>query len=223
MQPTFEDPVAALRATANRANAQRSTGPRTELGKQRSSQNAVRHGLTSRSPVLRSEDPAAYKRHSQEFHDEYQPQTPTERQLVQELADTAWRLNRIPLLEAQLLDTAAGDFRFRRRVSGISEATRALATLGLHAQRLSRQFNKTLATLRDLQAERRASKDRASNQSAARPAPLDNKSDAAPIGFVFSSAAAGSNSHLDTALNQAANTATAPCLSTPNPALSAAS
>ncbi len=80
----------------------RSTGPRTAAGKQRSSMNALTHGLTSRSPVLPSEDPAAYQHHCRQFFDEYQPATPTESQLTQELADTAWRLNRIPHLEADL-------------------------------------------------------------------------------------------------------------------------
>ena len=92
------------RAAINRANSQHSTGPRTEAGKKRSSQNALRHGLTARTPVLASEDQAAYENHCRQFQNEHQPATPTETQLVQELADTSWRLNRIPLLEADLLD-----------------------------------------------------------------------------------------------------------------------
>ena len=36
---------AADRAVINRANAQKSTGPRTAAGKQRSSLNALRHGI----------------------------------------------------------------------------------------------------------------------------------------------------------------------------------
>ena len=80
----------------------RSTGPRTEAGKQRSSQNALTHGLTAASPVLATEDLAAYQLHCRQFLDEYKPATPTETQLTQELADTAWRLNRIPSLEAAL-------------------------------------------------------------------------------------------------------------------------
>jgi hypothetical protein len=90
------------RATINRANSQYSTGPRTEAGKQRSSQNALRHGLTARTAVLASEDQAAYEQHCRKFENEYRPATATETQLVQELADTSWRLNRIPLLEAEL-------------------------------------------------------------------------------------------------------------------------
>ena len=36
---------------ANRANARRSTGPRTSLGKVKSSRNAFRHGLSGRLPL----------------------------------------------------------------------------------------------------------------------------------------------------------------------------
>ncbi len=158
MQPCLNpNPTPAIhprRLRANRANAQLSTGPRTESGKQRSSLNALRHGLTSHTAVLPSEDAQAYQHHCQQFRDEYQPKTPTETQLVQELADTAWRLNRIPLLEADLLTRAADTRATREPIAcDIAEATRALATL--HGQRLSRQFQKTLDHLRALQTERR--------------------------------------------------------------------
>jgi hypothetical protein len=94
------------RAAVNRANSQLSTGPRSEAGKQRSSLNALRHGLTARTAVLAAEDPAAFERHCSQFLDEYKPATATETQLVQELADTSWRLNRIPRLEADVLNRA---------------------------------------------------------------------------------------------------------------------
>jgi hypothetical protein len=140
-------PIAPIdRAAINRANSQHSTGPRTESGKQRSSLNALRHGLTARSAVLPSEDPAAYENHRRQFVDEYQPATPTETQLVGELADTSWRLNRIPLLEADLLTRAGID---------ILDAHRLLNSLSVQSQRLSRQFQKALDQLRDIQADRR--------------------------------------------------------------------
>ena len=47
---------------ANRANAQHSTGPRTEEGKAASSRNALKHGLTSFTVLLPTEDPAEYVR-----------------------------------------------------------------------------------------------------------------------------------------------------------------
>jgi hypothetical protein len=136
----------------------RSTGPRTAAGKQRSSQNALTHGLTAASPVLPSEDPDAYQLHCRRFFDEYQPTTATETQLTQELADTAWRINRIPSLEAALLDRADSD---------ILNAHRALATLGLHYTRLSRQFQKTVDHLREIQSERRHEQERDLKRAAA--------------------------------------------------------
>jgi hypothetical protein len=138
---------AIQRSAINRANAQHSTGPRSEAGKQRSALNALTHGLTASTAVLPSEDPAAFEQHHRQFENEYRPATPTETQLVHELADTSWRLNRIPLLEAGLLSPAPSP-------ETPAPAVAALATLGLHGHRLSRQFQKTLNLLRELQAER---------------------------------------------------------------------
>jgi hypothetical protein len=136
---------AARRAVINRANSAHSTGPRTESGKQRSSLNALSHGLTSRTAVLPTEDPDTYQRHIQQFLDEYAPATPTETQLVHEIANTAWRLNRIPFLEADLFSQNPNP----------QALIPMLATLGLHGSRLSRQFQKAIEQLRDIQDERR--------------------------------------------------------------------
>src|SRR5260370_5357680 len=95
------------RAHINRANSKHSTGPRTAAGKRRSSLNALTHGLTAESAVLPSEDRAAYDLHRQALIDEHQPGTPTENILVEEVADTAWRLKRIPLFRAALLNRSA--------------------------------------------------------------------------------------------------------------------
>ncbi len=167
------------RAAANRTNALHSTGPRTAAGKQRSSRNALTHGLTSRSPVLATEDSADYQRHCRQFLDEYQPATPTETQLTQELADTAWRLNRIPLLEAELLS----------KEPGLQTLIPQLATLGMHSQRLSRQFQKIVDQLREMQAERLREHERHLKRAAAllelhkhNGIPYDPSQD----GFVFS-------------------------------------
>jgi hypothetical protein len=46
---------------ANQRNALRSTGPRTEDGKRRSRQNAVRHGLTSETIIVALEDIEDYQ------------------------------------------------------------------------------------------------------------------------------------------------------------------
>jgi hypothetical protein len=62
-------PTPDARARANRSNALLSTGPRTDSGKQRSSLNALRHGLTAACAVLQSEDRAAYDAHCRGFFD----------------------------------------------------------------------------------------------------------------------------------------------------------
>ena len=147
--------AAAYRTAVNRANAQHSTGPRTDAGKQRSSMNAIRHGLTAATVVLQSEDPAAYEAHRRQFFAEHQPATPTETQLVQELVDTSWRLNRIPLLEADLLNRAANPPNEQARIDfDIVDAHRLINNLSIQGQRLSRQFQKALQTLGEIQTAR---------------------------------------------------------------------
>jgi hypothetical protein len=146
----------AQRAATNRANSAHSTGPRTESGKQRSSLNALRHGLTARTAVLPTEDPEAYQRHIQQFLDEYQPANSTETQLVHEIANTAWRLNRIPFLEAELFS----------QDSDPKSQIPLLASLGLHGSRLSRQFQKAVEQLRDIQEEGRRKERRQLNEAA---------------------------------------------------------
>src|SRR4051794_27565853 len=90
------------RLAANRANAQLSTGPKTTEGKAASSLNAVRTGLTGRTVLLATEDAAAYEAHIERFRREWQPVGDEETRLVQNLADTQWRLDRIPNLETGL-------------------------------------------------------------------------------------------------------------------------
>jgi len=120
----------------NRANAQHSTGPRSESGKQRSALNALTHGLTARTAVLPSEDPAAYGQHRRQFLAGYDPRTPTETQLAYELTHTAWRLNRIPLLEVEVLSSVAPS------PESPAPAVAALATLGLRDAASVFEFHK---------------------------------------------------------------------------------
>jgi len=94
--------------------------------------------------------------HRRQFLEEYQPVTPTEAQLVQDLIDTSWRLNRIPLLEADVLARAANPPNEQARIDfDIVDAHRLIANLNLQGHRLSRQFQKALDQLREIQADRR--------------------------------------------------------------------
>jgi hypothetical protein len=155
------------RAEINRANSQHSTGPKTEAGKKLSSINALRHGLTGQIVVMPTEDLNAYQSHLKSFTDEYQPAGATEANLVQALADTSWRLNRVAVLETNLLtlgiahatnplEGAPAPVQDALNIaSALESQSKALSNLSLHSQRLSRQFEKTIAQLRDLQKTRR--------------------------------------------------------------------
>jgi len=77
--------------------------PKTEAREKRSCLNAMRHGLTSHTIVLPAEDLDAYQEFTKQFFDDLKPVGILEKQLVQSLADTSWRLNRIPALENSLL------------------------------------------------------------------------------------------------------------------------
>ena len=145
------------RAEINLANAQHSTGPKTHAGKKKSSLNALRHGLTSQIVVMPTEDLQIYHRQLKSFTDEYHPQGATESHLVQALADTAWRLNRVAALESNLLTLAPAEVQnAMSMVASLESQSKALANLSLHSQRLSRQFERTVAQLRDLQNSRRS-------------------------------------------------------------------
>ena len=86
------DAVSLLRSEAARRNGAKSRGPKTDAGKQRSAQNALKHGMHSRSIVLAGESEAAYQQLRDEYLAENQPQGPAERHLVETLLDAEWRI-----------------------------------------------------------------------------------------------------------------------------------
>jgi hypothetical protein len=88
---------------SNRRNAQSSTGQKTQSGKARSSQNAIRHGLTAETVIGPLEDPADYRGFEQAVTTAYDAETAVERELVLRLASLLWRLRRATSVETGLL------------------------------------------------------------------------------------------------------------------------
>ena len=88
---------------SNRRNAEKSTGPKTPDGKARSSQNAVRHGLTAETVIGPLEDPADYRAFEQAVTTAYDAESAVERELVLRLASLLWRLRRATSVETSLL------------------------------------------------------------------------------------------------------------------------
>ena len=84
---------------SNRANAAKSTGPRTVEGKQKSSLNAVKHGLTAQSSVLPGEDPALLEALSNSLMKQLKPRGVVQRLMAERIVSLAWKLRRVARAE----------------------------------------------------------------------------------------------------------------------------
>src|SRR3954449_7052469 len=101
---------------ANRQNAQKSTGPTTTEGKQKSRCNAVRHGLTAETVIGQLEDAEDYKAFEAAIIADYDAQSAVERELVRRLASLLWRLRRATKIETGLFEIQAKHLlEFRRK------------------------------------------------------------------------------------------------------------
>jgi hypothetical protein len=101
---------------ANRRNALKSTGPKSENGKRRSRRNAFRHGLTAETVVEVLEDTADYRGFEAAIIADYDARTAVERELVLRLASLLWRIRRATSIETGLLRIQAEILRARRNV-----------------------------------------------------------------------------------------------------------
>ena len=91
--------------TANRANAQKSTGPRSVEGKSASRFNALKHGIDAASIVIPGEDPADYDALVAQYHHEYHPQSASESFHVDTMIRADWHKRRLQNVEADLYHT----------------------------------------------------------------------------------------------------------------------
>src|SRR5687768_1731541 len=95
--------ISERKRAANRANARRSTGPRTPAGKAAAARNALVHGLTARLILLPGEDPREYRRFARRILDELAPDGALQEELAGEVVDLSWKLRRVPGAESILL------------------------------------------------------------------------------------------------------------------------
>jgi hypothetical protein len=103
---------------ANRRNALRSTGPKTEEGKWQSRRNALRHGLTAETVIDRLEDSEDYRAFEAAVIADYDARTAVERELVLRLASLLWRLRRIISIETGLFAIQSEIVHERRAAFG---------------------------------------------------------------------------------------------------------
>ena len=83
------------KTAANRANAQKCTGPKSKAGRTRTRFNALKLGLYASHEILPGEDRDHYDAIHVRILAFYDPQTPMEELLCGQLVKTIWRLRRL--------------------------------------------------------------------------------------------------------------------------------
>src|SRR6266700_1787349 len=111
---------------ANRRNSLKSTGPKTEAGKQASRCNAVRHGLTAETVIGALEDAEDYKAFEEAIAADYDAQSAVERELVLRLAGLLWRLRRATTIETGLFEIQAEQIHEFRRTRQLDPDQRSI-------------------------------------------------------------------------------------------------
>ena len=159
--------ISPARLAANRANAQRSTGPRTEAGKYASSRNATTHGLLGQQPLLDGEDPAEFEDLKARLVDEFGPASAAEDLLVDDIAGLLWRLRRLAKVEVALFSVGmpaeieralqqAGEIEHGIGASFAAQAP-AFGTLSRYEVSMANRLRRALDDLKQLQADRKDS------------------------------------------------------------------
>ena len=135
------------RQLANAANAQLSTGPRTDEGKACSSQNARTHGLTSQHPVIAGDQRHHFEERRAQLHAETRPEGALQEVIFEELLASAWNLRRIRIMEAELTAAAPSDFLAN------DEFAAKFDRLARYHTRFERSFYRALRELKALHTD----------------------------------------------------------------------
>lgn len=145
-------------------------GPKTPEGKARSARNSLRHGLTGKTVVLPTEDPAQFQELIDNYVDDFRPETSVETDLVHELAICRWRLQRLWDIEswafeitmarkrpdvAKEFETCTNGMRTALAFLSMAEDSKGLSLLIRYETRLARRFDQVLKEIKALQDQRK--------------------------------------------------------------------
>ena len=129
---------------ANQQNAQHSTGPTSQEGRDAIRYNAITFGLRTRATVLQSENVADYYQLYNEFVAEWQPQTRTEHCHVETMVTSQWLLARVARSEQRVyMEVGFGERQFA-----------LLAQVDKQRAHLERSFRTAIADMKQAQKER---------------------------------------------------------------------
>ncbi len=156
--PRAAGPVSNARAEASRRNGARSRGPKTEQGKARSAQNALKHGLRAQQHlVLPEEDPGEFVNLEAALVEELAPVGVLQTVLARRVAVAAWRLARADRIEAELFEERRiADGGLGLALIRDGNGTRSFETLLRYRGAAMAEFWRALKTLKALQAEQAA-------------------------------------------------------------------
>jgi hypothetical protein len=145
--------------TANRANAQLSTGPKTPAGRLKVGRNRITHGLTGRAVLIPGEDPAEFDALALRMAVEMCPGTSVEESLVRNLTNIQWRLDRIAgwigeLTTEALTGEESKPSRLMKMFSKTGDPCEALERLHRHEASLNRQYQRVHAEFHRSRKER---------------------------------------------------------------------
>lgn len=147
------------RIAANKRNAQKSTGPKTDAGKETASRNALKHGLLATDVVCAEESSRDYREFAAALCADLAPVGEVEELLVDRIATCTWRLQRMVLTEASMFDTVPGHDELRSGESAYSRRfdrrTSEMTALSRYEASLDRSLSRTYALLDRRQARRR--------------------------------------------------------------------
>ena len=171
-------PISQRKLQANRLNAQKSTGPRTPEGKAVCSLNALTHGLRARKAVMVIEDRQAFDALCQELHEQWQPLTPSEIHMVEQMAVSRWKSARMENLvssmnlQSAFIHLSFQDIARHRNKKGNVivpdlvrnepeiRMLRLLDAVQRHIMSLERSYRQAMQTLMQLQELRRQKQER---------------------------------------------------------------
>ena len=139
----------AAQVSANRANAQLSTGPQAGAGLAAIVHNNFRHGLASAFVVLPSENHAAYDDLLLNLNLEFSPSTETEEIIVTAMAQHHWLTQRALRLQQPLFEAALE--------TGSSPDAKQLSLYLRYQSTNDRAYHKALSQLLRLRSDRRRS------------------------------------------------------------------
>ena len=141
---------------ANRANAIKSTGPKSDEGKARSAMNALKSGLDAQSLVIPGESPDAFAQLRDEYYDRFTPTDPEQRFYLDTAIRCEWQIRRFQKIEEQLWALSAS--RNEKPVAGLElgqvfdHDSKTMMRLHRRVAHAEKTYDQAMKTFHDLQA-----------------------------------------------------------------------